>query len=59
MLKCEGFKMFRGTMSVRSGNKTYLITGTWLFNPEYECWYCGGRSFPEDCCSVYDDRTEE
>ena len=47
MLKCEGYKMFEGTATVRPVSlPPFDVTGTWLYKPEYDCWYCNGRSFP-------------
>lgn len=42
MLKCEGYKMFCG-VGEANGER---IFGTWLYRPDTDCWYCGGRSFP-------------
>jgi len=25
----------------------YDVTGTWLYKPEYGCWYCNGSSYPQ------------
>ena len=51
MLKCEGFRMFSGSAVVRPKNPKFeprTIKGTWLYKPEYKCWYCGGSSYPEE-----------
>lgn len=49
MLKCEGYKMFRGKGTIVPVNgEPYTITGTWLYKPEWNCWYVGGRSFPAE-----------
>lgn len=41
MLKCDGYKMFygRATVSPVNGKPPYQVTGTWLYKPEYDCWY--------------------
>lgn len=47
MLTCEGYRMFYGTATVTPVNaEAYDVTGTWLYKPEYDCWYCGGSSYP-------------
>ena len=48
MLECDGYKMFYGTVRitpvVRSdgtrAREPFDMTGTWLYKPEYDCWYC-------------------
>ena len=48
MLKCEGYKMFVGTATItpKAANvKPFEILGTWLYKPEFDCWYVNGRSF--------------
>ena len=42
MLSCEGYKMFYGTATVTpvTGRPPFQATGTWLYKPEYKCWYC-------------------
>lgn len=42
MLKCDGFKMFHGTVTITpaNGKPPYDMTGTWLYNPERRYWYC-------------------
>lgn len=55
MLKCDGYKMFHGTVKVtpvRKDVKPFDVTGTWLYKPAEAfgidapegCWYCN-----EDC----------
>ena len=41
MLKCDGYKMFKGTVTVTpvNGKPPYDITGTWLYRPDTEYWY--------------------
>jgi len=46
MLVCEGYKMFKGRMKVTPApgatRKPFYMTGTFLYKPEYDCWYCNG-----------------
>lgn len=61
MIECENYKMFRGTMLITPKNpefEPFTMTGDWLYKPEYQCWYCHCRSFPEAVCSVVEDLTE-
>lgn len=60
MLVCEGYKMFRGTMKITpKGNfKEELITGDWLYKPNYDTWYCKGRSYSANICEIIDDLTK-
>lgn len=41
MLKCDGYKMFKGTATVTpvNGKPPYDMTGTWLFRPDTNYWY--------------------
>lgn len=61
MLTCEGYKMFYGTMEITPRNpefKPFIVEGTWLYKPEYGCWYCKGQSYMASICKVIEDRTE-
>ena len=61
MLKCEGYKMFKGKMKITPKSVAILpfeVEGTWLYKPEYGCWYCKGRSYVEEICEVIEDTTE-
>lgn len=61
MLKCEGYKMFKGLMRITPKNDTWpshLVKGVWFYKPEYNCWYCNGSSYTADICSVEEDWTE-
>ena len=41
MLTCDGYKMFHGTVRVSPVVKEpYDLTGTWLYKPEVDIWYC-------------------
>lgn len=61
MLCCEGYKMFRGEALITPNNRMiepFKVEGTWLYKPEYDCWYCGGRSFSASIVRIecdYDD----
>ena len=52
MMKCEGYKMFYGTATISpkmsSSVEPYEERGTWLYKPEYDCWYVNGRSYPAE-----------
>lgn len=61
MIKVEGYKAFRGIMKISPKTSTIRpmnIEGDWLYKPEYDCWYCGGRSFPASICEVSEDYTK-
>ena len=61
MLQCEGYKMFYGTMLITPVNKSFpefKETGTWLYKPEYECWYANGHSYVEKICTILEDNTK-
>lgn len=54
MLTCEGYIMFYGYGTVTSRNPkfpTMRILGTWLYKPEFDCWYCNGSSYPAEIVS--------
>lgn len=52
MLSCEGYRMFRGTVTVTprkgTGFPAFDVSGVWLYKPEYDCWYCNGGSYPAE-----------
>jgi hypothetical protein len=62
MIEVEGYKMFNGTMWVTSFVETpknatiNYIEGSWLYKPEYDCWYCNGRSYPACICTIVEDK---
>lgn len=64
MIEVEGYKMFVGVMNVTSFVETpknaimLSIEGSWLYKPEYDCWYCNGSSYPACICSISKDYTE-
>ena len=58
MLKCEGYRMFRGAMVITPTVKTYpafVVTGVWLYKPDTKCWYCNCTSYPEGICTLLGD----
>ena len=53
MICVEGYKAFRGAMEITPKNKDIqpaTIIGDWLYKPDTDCWYGGGRSFPASIC---------
>lgn len=61
MLSCEGYKMFRGSATIVpvNGKAPYDIVGDWLYKPEWDCWYCKGRSYPASIVqNIVDYHTE-
>lgn len=58
MLTCEGYKMFFGIATVKwSAVTPETVRGTWLYKPEFDCWYCNGKSYPADIVEVLEDLT--
>lgn len=58
ILKCQGYKMFEGTMLIVPTNPqfpTMKLQGTWLYKPEYDCWYGAGGSYGADICTPIDN----
>lgn len=51
MLTCEGYRMFRGSATVKTVYGDLEASGTWLYKPEYDCWYCNGSSYPAEIVS--------
>ena len=49
IIEVEGYKAFRGSMVI--GNRT-IICGEWLYKPDCDCWYCGGKSYPAELCEI-------
>lgn len=40
MLKCDGYKMFKGTATITpKGRASYDVTGTWMYRPDVDHWY--------------------
>lgn len=57
IMECEGYKMFNGTMLITPKSekfKPFEVTGTWLYKPEYDCWYCNGSSYMNKICTIKD-----
>ena len=55
ILECEGYKMFYGIMNIAPKTnlvKPFDIEGTWLYKPEYNCWYCNGSSYDASICVI-------
>lgn len=60
MIEVEGFKAFRGSMEIRKkfdevvlGHRvSNIVTGDWLYIPDRGCWYCRGKSYPENICII-------
>lgn len=48
MLRCEGYKMFHGTVRITPAmrpdgtrwKEPFDLVGTWLYKPDVETWYC-------------------
>ena len=62
MLKCENYQMFEGTMKISpkcSEVSSFEIKGTWLYKPEYDCWYCKGSSYPASIGEILEDNAGE
>lgn len=56
MLECEGYKMFRGEATVTPRLVKFPIEkiyGTWLYKPEWDCWYVNGNSYPAEIVSDF------
>ena len=60
MIEVEGFKAFRGWMAIikddsyisHEGHEADHIYGEWLYKPDCDCWYSGGKSYPAKICVV-------
>lgn len=61
ILCCEGYRMFEGKMIIKPRNEIqpYIQEGTWLYKPEYNCWYCHGHSYPAEICNIIDEDEEK
>ena len=65
MLTCEGYKMFYGQAYIRPKNPAFpnmgwYETGTWLYKPEFDCWYVNGSSYPaEIVCNITEKKPPE
>lgn len=50
ILTCEGYRMFYGDLEIttKSGEVHTFQNMTFLYKPEFDTWYGGGRSFPNE-----------
>ena len=66
MLQCEGYKMFKGSMTITPNpgamrREPYQVHGTFLNKPDMKgYWFCNGdpnfpwgTSFPAEMCSEF------
>ena len=61
MIKCEGYKAFHGTATIRPLNPAFPardVTGDWLYKPDCNCWYCQGSSFPAEIVTDIREESE-
>lgn len=59
IVMCEGYQAFRGTMRIApSSGNTEDITGDWMYKPDTRCWYCRGRSYPVEICTIHQEGNE-
>jgi hypothetical protein len=54
MIEVDGFRAFRGMMRVYAVVGDLDVYGDWLYRPDTDCWYCGGKSYPSAACVVLD-----
>lgn len=55
MINVEGYLAFKGYLKITPVNekiKPYTMCGEWIYNPETECWYGEGESFPKEICQI-------
>lgn len=55
MILAEGYKAFRGTMiivPVAKHIKPFEIYGDWIYDPNTDCWYGDGSSYPQEICKI-------
>lgn len=54
MICVEGYKAFRGSMTIKPANgmEPFQLTGDWLYKPDTDCWYGCSQSFPADICET-------
>ena len=54
MIKVEGYEAFHGDMKITPKNRLYspfyVTDKDWLYKPDTDCWYGGGRSYVADIC---------
>lgn len=59
MIQVEGYKAFYGTMRITPTDgrfPAHELRGDWLYRPDTDCWYGGGKSFQAEICYVVEDR---
>lgn len=62
MLECEGYRMFKGEATITPPNPKFqaeTIYGTWLYKPEWDCWYVNGSSYPAEVVSGFTEDSDE
>lgn len=55
VISVEGYRAFCGYMKITPKDKRYLpieVFGDWLYRPDTKCWYCKGRSYPAEVCTI-------
>ncbi len=56
MICVEGYKAFHGVMIITPVITSHIppfeIEDDWLYKPDTQCWYGGGRSFSKEICKV-------
>lgn len=58
MINVEGYKAFHGIMRITpliEGVEPFEIETDWLYNPDFDCWYGNGRSYPDYICEVIEE----
>lgn len=61
MLQCENYRMFQGVMTItpKTNIPAFDVTGTWLYKPDTDCWYCNGSSYVAAICTIKKNWTQE
>ena len=55
MLNPKETKVFNGVMRITPGDKRcmpYELEGTFVYQPESDCWIHDGRSFSASACQI-------
>lgn len=58
MLECEGYKMFKGSAVIRPATVNFTPfqeRGTFLYKPEFDCWFVNGRSYSAEIVEQIED----
>lgn len=61
MISVEGYKAFHGDITIKPKNMERTITISdkdFLYKPDFNCWYGGGRSFGADIVVEINDYGE-